>query len=99
MNSVGKVDLTLEQQQTAEQIGKIYSAFGVKIGQLTGFASSPEATRYEFALLPDTKLAKITKFTDDLSLLLSVPRVKITCPLPDKSAFAIEIPSWSKNNP
>ncbi len=81
------------QKETAEQIVDIYSRFGVKTGEFIGVAEGPRVSRYEFSLSPDTKVSKITMLRDDVSLMLSAPKVRIICPVPDKTAFAVEVPN------
>ncbi len=82
-----------EQQKTAKKIVDLYSRFNVKIGNLISITEGKRVSRYEFELYPDTVVSKITKFRDDISLMLSVPKVRIICPLPNKTAFAIEVAS------
>lgn len=86
-------NFSLEQKEIAQQIIDIYSRFGVKIGNLISVEQGPRVSRYEFALSPDTKISKITKLRDDISLMLSVPKVRLVCPVPNKMAFAIEMPN------
>lgn len=82
-----------EQKEIAEQIIDIYSRFGVKIGNLISVTEGSRISRYEFSLSPDTKISKITMLRDDISLMLSVPKVRLICPVPNKMAFAIEVPN------
>lgn len=84
---------SLEQKEIAEQIIDIYSRFGIKIGNLISIEQGPRVSRYEFSLSPDTKISKITMLRDDISLMLSVPKVRLICPVPNKMAFAIEVPN------
>ena len=81
-----------EEIEMAERITEIYARFGVKIGALSDVLSGPRVTRFEFQLDPDTKVSKITNIRDDVSLMLSVPKVRLLCPIPGKAAFGIEIP-------
>jgi S-DNA-T family DNA segregation ATPase FtsK/SpoIIIE len=80
-----------EQKEFAQQITDTYARFGVKIGELLDVYCGPRVTRYEFALSQDTKVSKITTLRDDISLMLSVPKVRIICPIPNRMAFAIEV--------
>lgn len=84
---------SLEQKEIAKQIIDIYSRFGVKIGNLISVAQGPRVSRYEFSLFPDAKISKITKLRDDISLMLSVPKVRLVYPAHNKMAFAIEVPN------
>lgn len=85
------MSISQEQKAMAEKVMKIYSAFGIKIEGLLNVSAGPAGTRYEFEISPHIKPVKITRLRDDVSLMLSVPRVQIECPLPGKSAFSIEI--------
>jgi len=86
----------LNEREMADRITELYSRFHIKLGALTGILSGPRVTRFEFQLDPDTKVSKITKLRDDISLMLSVPRVRLLCPLPGKSAFGIEVPNGAE---
>lgn len=86
-------DLTERERKLAEEIEKIYSLFGVKIEGLSGIMPGPRVTRFSYRVPSDTKVAKITRLRDDVSLALSVPKVRIVCPLPGEMAFGIEVPN------
>lgn len=78
-------------KDTAQKIIDLYSQFGVKIGPLINASKGARVTSYEFELLPNSKVSKITRLRDDISLLLSVPKVRIICPIPEKLSFAVEV--------
>ncbi|MBQ3075605.1 MAG: hypothetical protein IJC26_06010 [Clostridia bacterium] len=84
---------SVEQRETACQIRDLYSRFGVEIGALAEIAAGPSVSGYEFELTPDTKISKIIKLRDDISLMLSVPKVRLICPTPNKASFVIEVPN------
>lgn len=86
-----------EQNKIAEQIKEIYYKFGVEVGKIVDITEGPRVTRFEFQLPTDTKISKITMLRDDISLMLSVPKLRIICPIPSKTTFAIEIPNKSEN--
>lgn len=88
--------LTPEQNEAANQIVEIYSRFKVKLGPLIDLHSGNRVTRFEFELMADTKISKITMLRDDVSLMLSVPKIRIICPIPGKNAVAFEIPNNNK---
>lgn len=90
------IRLTPEEKELSDRIIEIYARFGVKIEALTGVLSGPRVTRFEFQVAPDTKISKITKLRDDISLMLSVPKVRLICPLPGKNAFGIEVPNGAE---
>lgn len=90
------VRLTPEEKEMADRITEIYARFGIKIGALTRVLSGPRVTRFEFQVTPDTQISKITQLKDDISLLLSVPKVRLICPIPGKTAFGIEVPNGAE---
>lgn len=79
--------------EMTQKITEVYAVFGIKIGPLIGIVPEPKTTRFDFAVNSNAVLAKIRKLRDDVSLFLSVPPVKLTCPIPGKMAFGIEIPN------
>lgn len=78
-------------KDTAQKIIDLYSQFGVKIGPLINALEGARVTSFEFELPPNSKIAKITRLRDDISLLLSVPKIRIVCPVPEKLSFLIEV--------
>lgn len=84
---------TFEQKKKAEQIIDLYSLFGIKIEAFTGVLEGERVTRYEFRPDGGEKLSKIADLADDISLNLGVPRVRMQCPIPGKTAFGIELPN------
>lgn len=84
--------------EKAEQIIKIYSLFGIKIKGLMDAAFEDGIARFDFEVEPNTDFAKIKKYRDDVSLMLSVPSANLISPLPDKSAFRIKILAKTKNS-
>lgn len=93
---ISPINLTSKEREIARKITEIYARFGIKIGALTGVLSGPRVTRFEFQLDPNTKASKITKIRDDISLMLSVPKVRLICPIPGKTAFGIEVPNGAE---
>ncbi len=84
--------------EEAKRIMTLYGDFGVKIRALIGVHLGPRVTRYEFLVEPDTKMLKIKRIRDDISLLLSVPPMRVICPLRGCSGFAVEISNGSREN-
>lgn len=89
-------NLPLEEREMADRIVELYSHFNIKIEALIGVWSGPRVTRFEFQVSPDTKMSKITQLRDDISLLLSAPKVRLICPIPGKNAFGIEVPNGAE---
>lgn len=86
-------EISPESKETAQQIKDFYTRFGVTIGDLVDVAEGARVSRYEFELLPETKISKITTLRDDISLMLSVPKVRLICPIPHRMGFAVEVPN------
>lgn len=84
--------LSSKEQDMVKKITEVYAVFGIKIGPLIGVVSGEKTTRFDFAVESDAVFPKIRKLRDDVSLFLSVPPVELTCPIPDKLAFSIELP-------
>ncbi len=86
------VALASRHMEMAKKIIEVYGIFGIKIGPLIGVASGEKTTRFDFMVDSDALLPKIRKLRDDVSLFLAVPPAELTCPIPGKLAFGIEIP-------
>ena len=86
-----RVQAPVKEQALAEKIRQTYSLFKVQLGALTGIVPGSDVTKFEFQMGDKTTFAKIAKLRDDISLLLSVPRVNLTCPDPNQPVFCIEV--------
>ena len=84
-------EISKDLKETAQKIIDLYSQFGIKIGPLINTLEGARVTSFEFELPPNSKIAKITRLRDDISLLLSVPKVRIVCPVLEKLSFLIEV--------
>lgn len=82
-------------QEEAKRLTEICGCFGIKIRSLIGICPGPRVTRYEFSVEPQTKMHRIKRLRDDISLMLSVSPIRMICPASTESSFAIEIPNGS----
>ena len=64
--------------------------FGVE-GEVVEILPGPVITMYEFRPAPGVKISKVAGLSDDLTLALRAPSVRIVAPLPGKAAIGIEI--------
>ncbi|QSZ28267.1 cell division protein FtsK [Aceticella autotrophica] len=66
--------------------------FGIeaKVIQVT---RGPAITRFELQPNPGIKVSRIVSLTDDISLSLAAPSVRIEAPIPGKSAIGLEVPN------
>ena len=78
--------------EKSEQIINVYSLFGIKVKKLIAYSFENGIAKFDFEVEPNTDFSKIRRYRDDVSLMLSVPPVTLISPLPDKSAFQIEVP-------
>ncbi|MFC1483251.1 DNA translocase FtsK 4TM domain-containing protein [Candidatus Margulisiibacteriota bacterium] len=53
----------------------------------------PSVTRYELQPGPGVRVNKIANLSDDFSLALAVPSIRIEAPVPGKSVIGIEVPN------
>jgi S-DNA-T family DNA segregation ATPase FtsK/SpoIIIE len=74
---------------------KKLSDFGVE-GKVIEVKPGPVITMYELEPAPGVKINKITNLSDDLSLALRAPSIRIIAPIPGKGAVGIEIPNQER---
>jgi S-DNA-T family DNA segregation ATPase FtsK/SpoIIIE len=68
------------------------SDFGVecKVGDIV---PGPTVTRFEVIPAPGVRVSSITALSDDISLAMAAPSIRIEAPIPGKTAVGIEIPN------
>lgn len=66
--------------------------FGIE-GRVVQVLPGPVITMYEFEPAPGIKVSRILSLTDDLSLAMKAPSVRILAPVPGKAVVGIEIPN------
>ncbi len=86
-------------EETNEQIlknttilEKKLADFGIE-GRIVQVLPGPVITMYEFEPAPGIKISRILSLTDDLSLVMKAPSVRILAPVPGKAVVGIEIPN------
>jgi len=75
---------------------KKLSDFGVD-GKVVEVKPGPVITMYELEPAPGVKINKITNLSDDLSLALRAPSIRIIAPIPGRGAIGIEIPNQERD--
>lgn len=55
--------------------------------------SAPALTRIEIQPAPGTRISRITALTNDITMALAAPRLRMEAPIPGKNAIGIEIPN------
>jgi len=74
----------------ARRLERKLGDFGVE-GEVVEILPGPVITMYEFKPAPGIKISKVAGLSDDLTLALQAPSVRIVAPLPSKAAIGIEI--------
>lgn len=70
--------------------------FGIE-ASVTHINIGPTITCYELTPAPGIKLSKIVSLSDNISLSLAMPDIRIEAPIPGKSAVGIEVPNKYKD--
>jgi len=93
--------LTTKAQQTANhenalanqaKLTALFQQFNLK-GEITTFHLGSTITKYEVALVPGTRVNKITSLEDDIKLTLGSNSIRIEAPIPGKALVGIEVPN------
>ncbi|MDP8938164.1 MAG: DNA translocase FtsK [Actinomycetota bacterium] len=71
------------------------AAHGVET-TLAGVTVGPTVTRYELALGPGVKVAKVTNLHKDIAYAMASADVRILAPIPGRSAIGVEVPNKSR---
>ncbi len=74
----------------ARRLERKLGDFGVE-GEVVEILPGPVITMYEFKPAPGIKISKVAGLSDDLTLALQAPSVRIVAPIPGKAAIGIEI--------
>lgn len=67
-------------------------SFGVR-AKVLQVSRGPSITRYELQPAAGVKVSRIVNLSDDISLALASPGVRIEAPIPGKAAVGIEVPN------
>jgi len=70
--------------------------FGIE-ATVTHINIGPTITCYELTPAPGIKLSRIVSLSDNISLSLAMPDIRIEAPIPGKSAVGIEVPNKHKD--
>jgi S-DNA-T family DNA segregation ATPase FtsK/SpoIIIE len=79
-------------EMNARRLEKKLADFGVE-GEVNEILPGPVITMYEFKPAPGIKISKVAGLSDDLSLALRAPSIRIVAPIPGKAVIGIEIPN------
>jgi S-DNA-T family DNA segregation ATPase FtsK/SpoIIIE len=61
--------------------------------KITHIAVGPALTRFEIQPAPGVRISRITALTNDITMALAAPRLRMEAPIPGKKAIGIEIPN------
>ena len=87
---------SLELRDTAKKLETILENFGIT-AEVVDYSRGPSVTRYEIQPEIGTRLANITKLTDDIKLHLAATDIRIE-PIPGKSTIGIEVPNEGRDS-
>jgi S-DNA-T family DNA segregation ATPase FtsK/SpoIIIE len=71
------------------------AAHGVETS-LVGMTVGPTVTRYELALGPGVKVARVTNLHRDIAYAMASADVRILAPIPGRSAIGVEVPNKAR---
>ncbi len=86
----------LELRDTAKKLEHILDNFGIT-AEVVDYSRGPSVTRYEIQPEIGTRLANITKLSDDIKLHLAATDIRIE-PIPGKSTIGIEVPNEGRDS-
>ncbi len=86
----------MELRDTAKKLENILANFGIS-AEVVDYSRGPSVTRYEIQPEIGTRLANITKLSDDIKLHLAATDIRIE-PIPGKSTIGIEVPNEGRDS-
>ena len=89
--STREVDQRLVEAE-GEALERALAAHGVHT-RLVGTTVGPTVTRFELALGPGVKVARVTSLHRDIAYAMASPDVRILAPIPGRSAIGVEVPN------
>ena len=79
-------------QETSSVLEKALASFGVS-ARVVEVCPGPSVTRYELALAPGVKMARVVNLADDIALASKVGSVRIEGPIQGRGTLGVEIPN------
>ncbi len=84
-----------ELLRNSEVLENKLADFGIE-GKVVQVLPGPVITLYEYEPAPGVKVSRILSLTDDLSLAMKAPSVRILAPVPGKAVVGIELPNTTR---
>jgi S-DNA-T family DNA segregation ATPase FtsK/SpoIIIE len=86
-----------DYQAVSSTLERALGSFGVT-AKVVEVCVGPSVTRYELALAPGVKMARVVTLADDIALAAKVGNVRIEGPIQGKGTLGVEIPN-AKSHP
>ncbi len=87
-----KDDETDSPEEKARILIETLESFRIS-ATITHIAVGPALTRFEIQPAPGVRISRITALTNDITMALAAPRLRMEAPIPGKKAIGIEIPN------
>jgi DNA segregation ATPase FtsK/SpoIIIE-like protein len=81
-----------ESREIIVRLEQTFKEFKIE-AKVVHVSRGPVITRYEVEPAPGIKLSKIVGLTDNITLALAVPSIRVVAPIPGKKAVGIEVPN------
>ena len=79
-------------QEKAKVLEDTLAEFGVAV-KVVSIETGPVITQYELELAPGIKVNRVVSLSDDISMALKAPSVRIVAPIPGRDSVGVEVPN------
>ncbi len=87
-----KNEETIPPEEKARIIISTLASFNIP-AHVTNISVGPALTRIEIQPAPGIRISRITSLTNNITMALAAPRLRMEAPIPGKNAIGIEVPN------